>query len=278
MVSATNTFQGVAEELIAKRENEGRADATVSKARWFLSLLESLGTRPVAEIEPFELLNVLKKIENTGYHETACRVRSFAGQVFRYAIATARARSNPAADLKGALVSPKVKHRAAILDPKNVGALLRAIDDFEGQPATKLALQFAPHVFVRPGELRRAEWIEFNLEEAVWRIPGAKMKMRTEHVVPLSRQALAILKDAKILTGSGRYLFPSVRTLRRPMSENTLNAALRRMGYGKDEMTTHGFRSTASTLLNESGKWSPDAIERALAQCASSDHLRQMRA
>jgi integrase len=266
LLSAETTFSAVANELIEKRETEGLKDITTVKAKWLLSLLErGIGSRPIAEIEAFELLDVLKKIEASGRKETARRCRSFAGRVFRYGVATARCQRDVAADLRGALITPKVKHHAAILDPQGVGALLRAIDAFEGQPTTVWALQIAPHVFVRPGELRQAEWSEMDLEAAVWRIPAARMKMKREHVVPLSRQAVAILKDAKTVTGGGRFVFPSIRTTKRPMSENTLNAALRRMGYSTDEMTSHGFRATASTLLNESGKWSSDAIERALA-------------
>jgi integrase len=265
-VGAANTFKAVAEEFIAKREREGLKHITTAKAQWLLALLEpTLGNRPIAEIEPYEILALLKRIELSGRYETAKRLLAFSSRIFRYAVATTRAKRNPAADLQGALVSPKVKHHAAIIDPQGVGALLRAIDGFEGHPVTKWALRLAPHVFVRPGELRGAEWSEIDLENAVWRIPGARMKMNREHVVPLSRQAVAILKEAQALTGGGRLVFPGVRTSRRPMSENTLNAALRRLGYGSDEMTSHGFRSTASTLLNESGKWSPDAIERGLA-------------
>jgi integrase len=265
-LGAANTFKAVADELIAKREREGLKEITSAKARWLLALLEpALGNRPIAEIEPYEILAVLKRIELAGRYETAKRLLAFSGRVFRYAVATTRAKRNPAADLAGALVSPKVKRHAAIIQPAAVGALLRAIDGFDGHPTTKWALRLAPHVFVRPGELRRAEWSEVDLENAVWRIPGERMKMSREHVVPLSRQAIAILKEAMQLTGDGRLIFPSVRTPLRPMSENTLNAALRRLGYGPDEMTSHGFRSTASTLLNESGKWTPDAIERALA-------------
>lgn len=265
-VSAANTFKAVADEYIAKREQEGLKKITTAKAQWLLAQLEpAIGARPIADIEPYELLAILKKVELSGRHETAKRLLAFSGRVFRFAVATTRARRNIAADLQGALVSPKVKHHAAIIDPKGVGALLRAIDGFDGQPTTLWALQLAPHVFVRPGELRQAEWSEIDLDAAVWRIPGARMKMNREHVVPLSTQAVAILKTASELTGDGGFVFPSVRTSRRPMSENTLNAALRRMGYTSDDMTSHGFRSTASTLLNESGKWSVDAIERALA-------------
>ncbi len=265
-VSASNTFATVANELIDKREREGLKDITTGKARWLLSLLEAqLGERPIGEIEPYELLAALKKVESSGRLETAKRLLAFASRVFRYAVATARAKRDIAADLQGALTAPKVKHHAAIIDPKGVGALLRAIDGFDGQPVTLWALKLAPHVFVRPGELRQAEWAEIDLEAALWRIPASRMKMKREHVVPLSAQAVAILTEASGFTGGGRFVFPGQRTPRRPMSENTLNAALRRLGYGTDEMTSHGFRSTASTLLNESGKWSVDAIERALA-------------
>lgn len=258
-VNAANTFKAVADEFIEKREREGLKTITTGKARWLLGQLEpALGQRPIADIEPYELLAVVKKVEASGRHETAGRLLAFAGRVFRYAVATTRAKRNIAADLQGALTAPKAKHHAAIIDPKGVGALLRAIDGFDGYPTTLWALKLAPHVFVRPGELRMAEWAEIDLDAAVWRIPGSRMKMNREHVVPLSTQSVAILRSAKELTGSGRYVFPSIRTPLRPMSENTLNAALRRLGYGGDEMTSHGFRSTASTLLNESGKWNPD--------------------
>lgn len=273
-VGAANTFAAIAEELIAKREREGLKEITTSKAQWLLSLLAAdLGRRPIAEIEPFEMLAVLKKIEASGRLETAKRLMAFAGRVFRYAVATARAKRNVAADLRGALVAPTVKNHAAIVDPAAVGALLRAIHGFEGQPVTIWALRLAPHVFVRPGELRQAEWAEIDLDAAVWRIPAHRMKMKREHVVPLSRQSVAILTEAKGITGHGKFVFPGQRTPKRPMSENTLNAALRRLGYSTEEMTSHGFRSTASTLLNESGKWSADAIERALAH-GHSDAVR----
>lgn len=273
-LKAATTFKAVADEYIAKSEAEGRAAVTVGKARWLLSLLEpALGARPIDEIGPAELLAALKRIETKGHLETARRMRSFASRVFRYAVATARASADPASALRGALVAPKATHHAAILDAKRVGALLRAIDGYEGQPMTRLALQLAPHVFVRPGELRQAEWSEIDLEAAVWKIDGSKMKMRQPHLVPLSRQAIEILGAAKALTGRHRYVFASLYPGTRAMSENTINAALRRLGYAGDEMTAHGFRATASTLLNESGKWNPDAIERALAH-KSGDAVR----
>jgi integrase len=167
--------------------------------------------------------------------------------------------------LRGALTAPTVIHYGAITDAKKAGELLRAIDDYEGSGITKLALQIAPHVFVRPGELRHAEWSEIDLDGALWIIPACKMKSRKTHHAPLSRQAVALFREVQAITGPSGYVFPSVRTRTRPMSENTINAGLRRLGYATDEMTAHGFRAMASTLLNESGKWNPDAIERALA-------------
>lgn len=265
-LSAATTFKAVADEYIDKTEREGRAVATVSKSRWVLALMEpALGSRPIADITPPELLAVLKKMEKRGNLETARRARSFASRVFRYAVATGRAMADPAAPLQGALTAPVRKHHGAILEPKRVGELLRAIDGYDGQPITQLALKFAPHVFVRPGEMRHAEWAEVDFDAAVWRIAAGKMKSRQSHFVPLSRQAIELLRAAGELSGGGRYVFPSLRTPREPMSENTVNAALRRMGFTGDEMTAHGFRAMASTLLNESGKWHPDAIERALA-------------
>lgn len=268
-IKAANTFKAVADEYIAKCEQEGRADVTVGKARWLLSLLETaLGSRPIDEISPAELLAALKKVEARGHLETARRLRSFASRVFRYAVATARASADPAGALRGALVAPKARHHSAILDADGVGGLLRAIDGYDGQPMTQLALRLAPHVFVRPGELRQAEWAEIDFDANVWKIAASKMKMRQPHSVPLSRQSIGILEAAKALTGRHRYVFASLYPGKRPMSENTINAALRRLGYSGDEMTAHGFRAMASTLLNESGKWNPDAIERALAHKA----------
>nr|WP_303826931.1 integrase arm-type DNA-binding domain-containing protein [Asticcacaulis taihuensis] len=265
-IEAANTFKAIADEFVAKREQEGMADATMIKLRWFNSLLEKdVGHRRVTEIEPVELLTAIKKIEKLGNYETAKRVRAFAARVFRYAVITGRCRFNPAADLGEALIAPKVKHHAALIEPEEVGKLLRAIDSYRGHGLSPLALKMLPHVFVRPGELRHAEWDEFDLEKAVWRIPGPKMKMRNDHAVPLSTQVLAILAEAAKQRSRSKFVFPAVSNWQKPMAENTLNVALRRMGFGSDEMTSHGFRSTASSLLNESGLWSPDAIERALA-------------
>ena len=269
-IRAGNTFSIVAEDLIQKKQQEGRAEATLEKQRWLLKLLGTdFGKRPVADISPQELLHELKKHERRGRHETAKQLRAFSGQVFRFAAATARAERDPSQLLQGALISPKVKHFAAITDPAQFGCLLRAIDGYQGDPSVMCALKLTPHVFQRPGEVRHMEWTEVNFEKAIWTIPASKMKMREPHTVPLSRQALAILSGAHSLSGAGRYAFPSIRTTARPISDNTINAALRRLGYSKEQMTAHGFRTSASSLLNESGKWNPDAIERALAHMVS---------
>lgn len=265
-IRASNSFAVVAEELIDKKTREGLAEPRLEKMRWFVKLLgPDFGKRPVTDITPQELLHELRKHERRGRLETANLLRSFASWVFRYAVATARAERDPAQLLIGALTTAKVKHFAAITDPTEFGALLRAIDDYQGDPSVMFALRLAPHVFQRPGELRQMEWAEIDFQKAVWTIPIAKMKMRQPHSVPLSRQALAILNEMRCLSGSGRYVFPSIRTRARPISDNTMNAALRRMGYSKEQMTAHGFRTSASSLLNESGKWNPVAIERALA-------------
>jgi len=194
------------------------------------------------------------------------------GQVFRYAVATGRAERDPTGDLKGALPPVRKKHLASITEPTKIAGLLRAIDGYEGHFVTRCAMKMAPYVFVRPGELRHAEWVEIDLDNAEWRIPAEKMKMRELHIVPLSDQVIGILKEIQSLTGNGRYVFPSIRTNTRPMSENTVLAGLRRLGYTKEEMTGHGFRSMASTLLNEQG-WHRDAIERQLAH-AERDSVR----
>lgn len=265
-VSAGNSFASVAEELIEKKKREGLSPATLEKQRWLLKLLGSeFGRRPIAEIRPQELLHELKKHERRGRLEATRQLRSFASRVFRYATATARAERDPAQLLLGALTSPPVRHFAAITDPQEFGALLRAIEGYQGDPSVIYALKLTPHVFQRPGEIRQMEWREIDAAKAVWAIPTAKMKMRQPHAVPLSKQALAILGEMRQLSGAGRFVFPSVRSSARPISDNSVNAALRRMGYRKDQMTAHGFRTTASSLLNESGKWNPDAIERALA-------------
>lgn len=226
-----------------------------------------IGAKPIKQITPPEMLSVLRRMEERGAVETAHRMRSSCGQIFRYAIATGRIESDPCRDLIGAIAPVKKRHFPTITDPTLIGGLLRAFENYEGGFATKCALKLAPMLFVRPGELRHAEWSEFDFEKAEWRIPGKKMKMRVQHIVPLPTQAIAIIKELKALTGEGaaaKYLFPSVRSYSRPMSDNTINSALRRMGFEKDLIVGHGFRAMASTLLNEQ-RWKPDAIERQLA-------------
>lgn len=264
-VAAANSFEAVGREWLAKQKPK-LAASTYAKSEWMLvdNVFPWLGSRPVAEIDAPELLAVLRRIEARGAHETAHRTKEKCGQVFRYAIATGRASRDPSADLRGALAPIVRTSRAAVTDPTKMGDLLRALDGYSGQFATRCALRLAPLLFVRPGELRHAEWAEFDLDGALWRIPASKMKMREEHLVPLAPQAVEILGELEPLTGRGRYLFPSLRSPREPMSENTVNAALRRLGYDKDTMTGHGFRAMASTRLNEMG-WKEDVIERQLA-------------
>ena len=268
-LQAENTFKAIAAEFCDKRKRDGDkawAAATATRSEYLLSLLDpSIGRMVVSEIKPPDVLAAIRKIEGKGNLESARRTLQLASAVFRYAVATARLESDPTRDLRGALTAPTVTHYGAITDAGGVGELLRAIDGYDGQGLTKLTLQLAPHVFVRPGELRHAEWGDIDLDGALWVIPAEKMKMRKAHHVPLSRQAVAVLRGVRAVTGDAGYVFPSMRARSRPMSENTINAALRRLGYTSDEMTAHGFRAMASTLLNESGKWHPDAIERALA-------------
>jgi integrase len=265
-INAANTFKAIALSYIAKNRRDGLAEATVSKREWFLRLVErSLGHRPISEIAPYEILDAVRPYEAAKNDEKAHRTLQFIGQVFRYAVVNQLAPSDPTRDLRGALASRKPKHLAAVLDAKKAGELLRAIEGYEGIGLTKIALNLSALLFVRPGELRGAEWRELDLETGIWRIPAARMKGRIEHVLPLSRQAIELFRFAHGFTGDGRFVFPSIRSGSRPMSENTVNGALRRLGFTGDEMTAHGFRAMASTLLNESGKWSADAIERALA-------------
>jgi len=252
---------------------EGRADTTTTKANWLLKQLRPISTVAIVELKPVDMLAALKRIEAKGKHETARRCRSFSSRVFRYAVATGRAEVGPTSVLRGALVTPKAKHHSAIIDPMALGELLRSIDAYAGHLITRTAMQISPHVMARPGELRHAEWQEFDLDNAVWKIPAERMKMRRAHAVPLSRQVVAYLTELEALTGPEGFVFPAFHTSRRPLSENTINQAFRRMGYAVKEVTAHGLRTTASTLLNESGKWSPDAIERSLAH-ADPDAVR----
>ncbi len=264
-IAAENNFEGIAREWHAKFSPQWSPKHSFRVINQLeKEIFPWLGRRAISEVSAPELLSALRRVENRGAIETAHRTHQICGQVFRYAIATGRAERDLSLDLRGALPPSRKKHHATLTDPNAIGELMRAIKDYEGHFVTKCALRLASILFVRPGELRKAEWSEFDLNSAEWRIPPEKMKMRVTHIVPLSHQAVLILNELFPLTGNRKYVFPSVRTFARPMSENTVNAALRRLGYTKDEICGHGFRSMASTLLNEHG-WNRDAIERQLA-------------
>ena len=265
-IEETETFEIIAREWQEKFKSKWQEEyADKIMRRMELNVFPLIGSRPIKNIKAPELLAVLRRVESRDALELAHRIRNLCDQIFRYAVATGRTERNPAADLKGALKPVKEKHRAAITDPKRVGELLRAIDSYQGTFVVQCALKFAPLVFVRPGELRHAEWSEINLENAEWNIPASKMKMKEAHLVPLSRQAIDILRKLHTLTGSGRYVFPSERSSQRPMSENAILVALRIMGYPKEEMSGHGFRAMARTILDEVLQIRPDFIEHQLA-------------
>lgn len=264
---AENSFEAVAREWLERRAPTLSAKHVEKvQARLMKNLYPWIGNRPIAELAAPELLQVLRRVEGRGAVHTAKRLLQYAGQVFRFGVATGRCQRDIAADLRGALTEEKETHRAAITDPKKVAELLRAIDGYQGELVTRCALRLSPLVFVRPGELRHAEWSEIDMDKAEWNIPAEKMKMRIPHLVPLSRQAIEILKELQPLTGEGRYVFPSMRTADRPISDNTINAALRRLGFDtREEMTAHGFRATARTILDEVLGFRPDFIEHQLA-------------
>lgn len=273
--AAATTFQTVAEEYLKKLRCEGRAESTMKKVEWLLSLAyPDIGSKKIADISAPDILVALRRSETRGRYETARRMRSTIGSVFRYAVATARAEADPTSALQGALITKPAKPRPAIVEPAALGALLREIDGYNGQLAVRAGLQLMAYLFPRPGELRRAEWSEFDFDKRVWSIPAEKMKMRRPHRTPLSKQAINILRHLHCITGAGVLVFPSIRSELRPISDNAMTAALRNLGYTNDEIVPHGFRATASTLLNESGKWNPDAIERQLAHIESNDVRR----
>lgn len=265
--AAGNTFEAVAREWLTLQEKRLKA-STLERERNQLEtyIFPQLGSRPITHITPPDILAPLRRIEARGIHDTAHRTRSTCSRIFRFAVATGRTERDVTADLRGALVPVVKRNFAAITEPVRIGELLRAIEGYVGQATTHAALRLAPLVFVRPGELRAAEWSEFSLDgmEPEWRIPGERMKMGEAHIVPLSRQAVESVRAVQPISGGGRFLFPSLNTPLRPMSENTINGALRRLGYSSDDMTGHGFRSMASTCLNEQG-WHPDLIELQLA-------------
>jgi integrase len=274
-LARSQTFGAVAEELIAKNVREGRADPTLKKKRWLLSLLgPEFIDRPVRAIKASDVLARLRVVEDAGNYETARRLRAFTGQVFRFAIATDRAETDPSSALRGALTAPRVEHRAAVTDWSALAGMVRAIWSYQGTPETRTALQLMLLLYPRPGELRLAHWSEFDLDRKTWTIPATRAKMRREHVKPLPDEAVSLLRDLRLLNPSDTLAFPSAVSKDRPISENTLNGALRRLGYAKHEATAHGFRATASTLLNESGLWNPDAIEAELAHVGA-DEVRR---
>jgi integrase len=265
MATFDNTFESVAREWFELNERTWVAShSTKIIERLERDVFPWIGGRQIADVTAPALLSVLRRIELRGANDTAHRALQDCGRVFRYAIATSRADRDISVILRGALAPVLESHYASIKEPQSVGALIRAIGEYQGSFVTQCALRLASLTFVRPGELRKAEWREVNLAGAEWRIPRERMKMRHPHIVPLSTQASAVLRELEPLSGNGKYLFPSERGRTRPMSDNTVNAALRRLGYRKEEMTGHGFRGTATTLLNEQG-WNPDVIERQLA-------------
>lgn len=269
-IAGPDTFEAVAREWLeqTKADRVATTNAMI-RSRMEADLFPYMGARQINDIRAPELLAVLRRVEARGALIVAKRLRQIAGQVFRYAVATGRAERDPSGDLRGALKSAGgERHHAALTTAAEVGELLRAIAGYSGSPVTRAALLLSPLVFQRPGELRAMEWAEVDLDAAEWRIPAHKMKMRVAHIVPLSSQAVTILRDLQPLAGRSIYVFPGARSNKRPMSNNTVNAALRRVGYTGEQMTAHGFRATARTLLAELG-WMPDAIERQLAHKAS---------
>lgn len=260
-----STFRLLAEEYLEHMEERNLAQSTMTKKKWYLlTLAEPIHNRPVAEITPAECLHMLKRIERRGRRESAKKLCGEVSAVFRYAVSTLRAETDPTWAIRDALLPPQVKNRAAILDEKEFGKLLREIENFQGYQITKDAMMFQIYTMTRPGEVRGAAKQEFDLEKDAWTVPIERMKMRREHVVPLSRQAKALVELNWPNVDGVELIFPSLVSNRRRLSENTFNSALRRMGYGKEEVTAHGFRSTASTILNERG-FDPEVIEAALA-------------
>jgi integrase len=262
-----NTFEAVARDWLEKTAADRSASTTKKIDNWFThDVYPYIGTMPISTIGPRDVLACLRHMETRGALESVQRVKQHIGQVFRYAIATGSAERDPTPDLKGALTKAAPGHYAAITEPQQAGDLMRSIFNYSGHPYVIAALKLSPLLFVRPGELRSMEWAELDLDAAEWRIPGGKMKMKVDHLVPLSTQALAVLQDMRKLTGTRRYVFPSIgRSEDRPMSENTINSALHAMGYGTDKHTAHGFRAMARTIMDEVMGDRVDLIEHQLA-------------
>ena len=262
--TAATTFGVIATEFVAKREKEGMSPGSLKRERRLIEKdLAAVSEMPITEVTAPLLLASLRKLEKRGVVETAHRARSFSGRVFRYAIATGRAEKNPADDLAGALEHTKTKHLASVTDPDKIGDLLKAMYSYTGSPVTLAALKLAPMLFVRPGELRKARWEDIDLEASEWRFTATKT--RTPHIVPLATQAIAILEELRPRTSRSEFVFPGVRSSKRPMSENTITAALRYLGFDGDTITGHGFRAMARTVLDEVLGFRPDFIEHQLA-------------
>ncbi|MBM3654675.1 MAG: site-specific integrase [Alphaproteobacteria bacterium] len=260
-----STFNAIADELIQKKQREGLQPKTIERLRSLVKLAAPhIGERPVAEITSAEVLIVLQAVERRGTFVTAVKLRAFAGEVFRFAVATSRATNDPCAALREALTSPATIHRVAIVEPKAFGGLLRSIHAYEGAIETRIALELCALLAPRPGELRGAEWSEINFDDRIWQIPKHKMKMRREHRIYLAPQAIELLQELHAITGHRRFLFPNVRSREGVMSSNTLSGALARLGFDGVH-SAHGFRSSFSSMANESGLWNADAIEAALA-------------
>lgn len=265
-----STFDVIADEFLDKRARDGLAETTLSKKSWLLDFArEGFGSKPITGITPHEVLSVLRLVEAKGNYETAKRLRTAIGEVFRFAVATLRADTDPTPVLRGALVSPKVRHMPAIVEAPKFGRLVRAIWGYEGRGRTASALKLMALLFPRPDELRKAAWSEIDFNTSTWTIPAERMKMRREHRKPLPPAALHILLDLRSTGDPSGLVFPATTNSSRPISENTMNLALHRLGFPGDEMTPHGFRASASTFLNESGRWNPDAIEAELAHAGT---------
>jgi integrase len=265
VADGSNTFKAVAVEWCEKMKSKWSADHAGRKWHYIeKDVFPTFAATPIKDITARELLPLLEKIQGRGAIDVAHRVKGICGEIFRYGVYTGRCDRDPTQDIKGVLTPQRNKHMATITDPKGVGGLLRAIDDYQGDFVTKGALKLTPYVMLRPGELRHAEWSEIDLGKKQWKISAEKMKMGRPHIVPLSNQAVEIFKTMQPITGQGKYVFPSVRSKDRPMSENTITAALRRMGFTKEEITAHGFRGMASTLLHENG-FKSEVIEAQLA-------------
>ena len=270
-----DTFSALAGEFLARLEREGRSASTLTKKRWLLKVAEAdIGKQPIREITAAQILKPLRRLEDKSHFESAVRMRAVVGQVFRYAIATGRADNDPTFGLRGAIITPKVSHRAAIIEKEPYLKLVRHVWEYDGAAETQAALKLMVLLYPRPGELRLSWWKEYDLEKGTWTIPATRAKMRREHVKPLSRAAVGVLKDLQALNNNSLMVFPSQQSPGKPISENTMNLALRRMGYSQQDHTSHGFRASASSLLNESGKWNADAIEAELGHVGDNEVRR----